>query len=214
MRKPHNFGMVPACWGDKLSDISTSARAVAIVLCLDINNETGITRKPRTMTEWATECGLDRGTLRAGLIELTLAGMIATERNITATGQKEARTAFRIQFLFSDPDDKKSCPSDETSTATASNGNARIRNQLQRQRITTRPRSKTLDCASEERFEKIPALNEGETGNERGRNPQGSESDSAEKSRTGPEPDWLNEPGISGPANYEPGADAEVLGAL
>lgn len=213
MRKPNKFGMVPHWWGDMLSDISTSARAVAIMLCLDIDNETGITRKSHTMTEWATKCGLDRGTLRAGLIDLTIAGMIAPERNITATGQKEARTPFRIQFLFANPDDSRAYPPNGEVTATSSNRNSGIQDQSRRQRITTRPRSKTLDYAPEESFEKLPALDDDGASIERGRSPQGSESDIAEKSRIGPEPDWLNEPGISGPANYEPGADAEVLGA-
>lgn len=211
-RKPNKFGMVPAWWINKLGELPASACAVALTLCLDINNETGITRKSRTMTEWAKECVLDRGTLRMSLIDLTLAGMTVPERNITTTGQREARTPFRIQILFSDPDDKKVCPTDETATATSSNSNDRIQDQPQRQRTTTRPRSQTLDCASEERFKNFPALNADEASIERGKHPQRSQTDNAGKSRNELEPGWLNEPDVFD-SSYEPGADAEVLGA-
>jgi len=59
-RKPNKFGMVPAWWINNLQELPGSACALALTLCLDINNETGITRKSFTMTEWATKCALDR----------------------------------------------------------------------------------------------------------------------------------------------------------
>lgn len=209
VRGQNKFGMVPAWWVNKLRELPASAHVAALMFCFDIHNLTGITRASRTMTEWATECNLDRGTLRAALIELKLSGMIAIERNITATGQKEARTAFRIQFLFANPDNNQAHPTNGPATATSSNTNGEIRDQLQRQRITTPPRSQTLDCAPEGRFEKFSALYADKASIERGENPQRLELVSAGKSRIEPEPDWMTESGVSELASYEPGADGD-----